>query len=89
MAGRINNIDSATLPRRRGRSRRNRDSAILFLGHPVHRSGTLMGLAKTVNASRVIKDAFRRRRFAGVDMGHDADISRVFKGEFSWHLLFS
>jgi len=48
-----------------------------------------MGLAKTVNASRVIKDAFRRRRFAGVDMGHDADISRVFKGEFSWHLLFS
>jgi hypothetical protein len=38
-----------------------------------------MDLAHLVRHTGVIEDALRRRRFAGIDVRHDADVSRSFQ----------
>jgi hypothetical protein len=51
------------------------DTALALLGHPVHHGVAVVDLAQLVGQARVEQDAFRRRRLAGIDVGHDADIS--------------
>src|SRR5699024_3132048 len=55
------------------------DAALLLLGHPVHGGGTLVGLANLVVHAGVVQDTLRRGGLAGVDVGHDADVSCVFQ----------
>ena len=42
-----------------------------------------------VLAPRVIEDALGRRRFAGVDVGDDADIADIGKGDRTGHIKIS
>ena len=79
VAGRVDDVNSTSPPGRGGRSRGDGNPPVLFLWHPVHGGGTLMGFAQPVDASCVVEDALRRRRLAGVDMGHDAYISCILK----------
>jgi len=57
------------------RRRRDGDAALLLLGHPIHRRGALMDLTNAVRASCIEQDSLRRGVLAGIDVGHDADIS--------------
>ena len=57
-----------------GSSAGNRNTAFLFLLHPVHRRRTLVYFANLVRNTGVVKDPFGRGRLTGIDVGHDADI---------------
>src|SRR3546814_15111921 len=63
----------------RARGRRDRDAALLLLGHPVHLAGALVGLTDLVGLARVEEDPLGRRRLARVDVGHDADVANSFE----------
>jgi hypothetical protein len=54
----------------------------LLLRHPVHDSGALMNLADFVRFASVKKNSFGRRRFTGVDVGHNADVTNKAEGGF-------
>jgi hypothetical protein len=54
---------------------RNRDSALLFLFHPVHRRRSFVNFADFVRDASVKQHALGRRGFAGIDVRHDADVS--------------
>src|SRR5262249_58887569 len=75
VAGRIYNIDPIVVapPRpKAGRRRRgNRDSALLFLLHPVHDRGALVNFTYLVRDSGIVKDSLSRRCFTRVDMSHN------------------
>ena len=79
MARGVNDVDARVPPMAGGGGRGDGDAALLLLLHPVHRGSAFMGLTELVVDARVEQDAFRRGRLSGVDMSHDADISRFFK----------
>src|SRR4030095_2028555 len=70
----VDDVDSMVLPETCGRGGRDRNPALLFLLHPIHRRRTLMNFTDLVIDPGVVEDALRGRGFAGVDVGHDADI---------------
>ena len=76
----IDNIDLVGLvlvvPKSGRRGRRDRDAALLLLNHPVHRRGAFVHLADLVSLASVEKNTFRGRRLTGINVRHDADISR-------------
>ncbi len=61
-----------------GRGRGDGDAALALLGHPVHHGVAVVDLAQLVGEARVEQDALGRRRLAGIDVGHDADVSDPF-----------
>ena len=75
VAGRIDDVDPIVPPERGRRSGRDRDPALLLLGHPVHRRGALVHLAQLVGDAGVVEDPLGRRRLARVDVGHDPDVA--------------
>src|SRR5207245_5388610 len=80
MAWRVDDVDPMVLPKAGRRRGGDRDSPLLLLRHPIHRSGTFVDLADLVGAPGVIKDPLSRRRLAGIDMRHDADIPVALEG---------
>ena len=89
VAGRIDDVDAVISPLARGGGRRDRDTALLLLLHPVHRGGALVDLAHLVGLSGVIQDALGRRRLARIDVGHDPDVPGLFERELARHGAFS
>src|SRR5690606_29010877 len=87
----VDDIDLAFLARDaiapgRGDGRRgNRDTTLTLLHHPVGDGRTLVHLAHAVDATGVEKDAFGRRRLAGIDVRDDADVSHSFNRIFVRH----
>ncbi len=79
--GSIDDVDAMVAPERRGRSRGDRDAALLLLRHPVHRRGALVHLAELVGAAGVVEDPLGRRRLARVDVGHDADVADAVEAD--------
>ena len=71
-----------------GRGRRDGDAALLLLLHPVHGGGTFVHFADLVALAGVIKDALGRRRLAGIDVRHDAEVAVVLDGMNAGHGLF-
>jgi hypothetical protein len=78
VAGRIDNIDPNVAPGARGRGRRDRDAALLFLLHPIHCGCAFVDLSDTMRLPRVKKDALRRSGLTGIDVGHNADVPAPF-----------
>ena len=58
-----------------GSSGRNRNAALLLLGHPVHGSSALVGLANFIIDACVKQDTLCGGSFTGIDVSHDADVS--------------
>ena len=77
VARRVDDVDPVAVPLAGGRGRRDRDAPLLLLLHPVHHGSALVDLAHLVGAARVVEDPLRRRRLAGVDVGHDADVAEL------------
>ena len=69
-----------------GCGRGDSDAALLLLFHPVHRSGTVVGIADLVVYTGVVQNTLGGSGFTGVDVRHDADISGSFQGIFSRHI---
>ena len=69
--------------------RRDRDAALLLLLHPVHDRSTVVNLADLVGDTRVEKDTFSRRRLAGIDVRHDANIAITLEGGLPCHVCAS
>ena len=91
VAGRVDDVDAVVLPLARRRGRGDGDPALLLLLHPVHDRGALVDLAHLVGAAGVVEDALGRRRLAGIDVRHDADVACLLQGEAAGHgsgLLF-
>ncbi len=76
--GGVDDVQALAVPEGGRRGGRDGDAALLLLLHPVHRRGAFMHFADLVGLAGVIEDAFGRRRLAGVDVGHDAEITVVF-----------
>src|SRR5207253_289645 len=55
VTGSINNVDTVIVPETCRRGGRNRDSALLFLFHPVHRGGAFMHLTDLVVDAGVVE----------------------------------
>src|SRR5205085_2924894 len=90
VTGGVDNVDAvlravARAPETGRRRRRDGDSALLFLLHPVHRGRALVDLADLVGLAGVIEDALGRRRLAGVDVRHDADVAIAFERMAAGH----
>ena len=78
----VNQVDLVlriiVVPEGRSGSRGNRDSTLLLLLHPVHRSTSIMHFTDLMGKTCVEEDTFGRGRLPGIDVSHDADISRKF-----------
>ena len=68
---------AVVVPESGGSGRGDSDTPLLLLDHPVHSGGTVVNLADLVSLPRIIEDTLARRGLAGVDMGHDADVSGI------------
>src|SRR5690606_32984119 len=74
----VDNIDAVTLPLSGRCGRRNRNTAFFFLFHPVHCSGTFVGLTNLMNSTCIEQDPFCGCRLSGVNMRHDPNVTRIF-----------
>ena len=95
MPGRINNVDTMlrellfhSLPETGCCRGGDGNSPLLLLLHPVHGRGPVMDFTDLVRNTGVIKYAFGRCRFAGIDMGHDAEIAITINWCRTRHDLF-
>jgi len=79
VAGCVDDIDAMVVPKAGRCGGGYCYAAFLFELHPVHDGGAFVYLAEFVCAACVKQDAFGRGRFPGVDMRHDAYITRFFK----------
>ena len=75
MAGRVNEVDAMIAPVAGCGGGSDGNSAFFFLLHEIHGGAPVIHLPHAVYASRIEQNAFRRRRFAGINMRHDADIT--------------
>ena len=82
----VDDVDAVILPVAGGRSGGDGDTTLLLLLHPVHGRGTVMGIADLIVYAGVIQDTLGRSGFTGIDVSHDADISRSFKRILSRHI---
>ncbi len=78
VAGSINNVDANVAPGAGGGGGRNGDAALLLLLHPVHGGSAFVDLSDAMRLSGIEKDALGRSGLAGIDVGHDADVSAPF-----------
>ena len=83
VAGRVDDVDPVVVPDAGRGGRRDRDPALLLLGHVVHRGGAVVDLADLVALPGVVEDALGRGGLARVDVGHDADVAGALEGELS------
>ena len=68
-----------------GRGGGDGDTTLLLLDHPVHGRTAVVGFADPVDPSGVEQDPLGGRRFPGVDVRHDPDITGMGKRIFSRH----
>ena len=71
------------VPEARGGSGGDGNATLLLLDHPVHGGSTVVDLTDLVGLAGVVKNALGRRRLARVDVGHDADVARIFEFDLS------
>ena len=96
VSGRIDDVDGVlrvllfgAVPEAGGSGGCDGDAAFLFLGHPVHRGGSVVDFADAVADAGVEQNAFRGGSFTGVDVGSDADVAsqrEIFRHDvcFPW-----
>ena len=79
MAGRVDDVQALAIPESGGGSRGDGDAALLLLLHEIHGGSAVMHFADLVALAGIIEDALGRRRLAGIDVGHDAEVAIVLE----------
>ena len=76
---RIDNINLVAFPEAGHRRRGNGDTPLLFLRHPVGGGAAIIALDGTdfMRQAGTVQNTLSGSRFTGVDMGNNADISKV------------
>ena len=76
---RIDNINLVALPEASHRRRGNSDAPLLFLRHPVGGGAAIITLDGTdfMRQASTVQNTLSGGCFTGVDMGNNADISKV------------
>ena len=77
VAGSVDDVQALAIPEAGGGSGRDRDATLLLLLHPIHGGRAFMGLTDLVRLTGVVKDTLGRGRLAGIDVGHDAEVTVV------------
>jgi len=85
VARRIDDINTMIAPVGRRRGRGDRDAALLLLLHPIHGGVAVVDLAHFIGLTGIVEDAFSRRRLAGINVSHDANITITIKGSSAGH----
>ena len=88
MPGGVDDVDTGILPEAGCSRGGNGDTSLLFLLHPVHGRGALVGFADLMGLSGVEQNALRGGRLAGIDVRHDADVPGTLKRIIPWHIVF-
>src|SRR5262249_40138065 len=88
VTGGINNINTVILPETRRSSRRNCNTALLLLDHPIHRRSPLVDLTNAMDLFCIEEDTLGSSRLTSVNMSNDTNISCFLEWEFSCHDLF-
>ena len=86
MPGGVDEIDVVPLPRTFCHGRSNRDAPLLLFLHKVHNRSSIMNFADFMGLSAEVQNAFCHRCLAGVNVGHDTDISDI--GQIRCHEIF-
>ena len=81
----VDDVDLVAVPEARGGSGGDGDPPLLLLLHPVHGGGAVVHLTDLVADAGVVENALGRRRLAGVDVRHDADVADL--REVGQHVL--
>ena len=81
----VDDVQTAALPEAGGSSGGDGNTTLLLLSHPVHGSGTVMGLTDLVVLTGVEQNTLGSSGFAGIDVSHDAEVSGIFQGILSRH----
>jgi hypothetical protein len=89
VAGRVDDVDAVVAPGGGGGGGGDGDAALALLLHPVHRGGAVVHLAHAVDAARIEQHPLGQGGLAGVDMGHDADVSIFFERSLPRHVQAS
>ncbi len=74
VARRIDQIDVKALPGALRRGGRDRDPSPLLFLQVIHHGRAIMDLPHLIGLARIVENALRHRRLAGVDMRHDANV---------------
>src|SRR5450759_466999 len=77
VAGRINDVDFKTLPEGSDNSRLNRNAALTLLRKKISGRIAIIDIAKLVRGPGIIENSFRGRRFPGIDVSNNTDVSYV------------
>ena len=80
MAGSVDEIDSMITPIAGCRRRGDSNATLLLYVHPIHVSSAVVYLTHLVFPAGVVQDALARRGLSGINVRHDADVSRPFLG---------
>src|SRR5204863_9278876 len=83
--GRVDDVDAVIAPEAGRRRRRDGDTALLFLLHPVHDGGAFVHFADLVCDPGIEQDPLGGRGLAGLDVRHDADVACLGEGYLPWH----
>ncbi len=78
----VNQVDfvfvAGILPEGSGGGGGDCDTTLLLLLHPVHGGGAVMNLTDLVGKAGVEENTLRRCGLAGIDVGHDTEVARIF-----------
>jgi hypothetical protein len=85
VSGRVDDVNTVTLPPAGGSSGGDRDAPLLLLHHPVHRGSALVHLAKLVSLAGVEENTLGGRGLAGVDVRHNPDVAQHIQRYLSRH----
>src|SRR5208283_3644630 len=78
VTGCVYDVDPVVFPETGRCSRGDGDAPLLLLFHPVHGGCAFVDLSDPVVDTCIVQDPFCCRRLAGIDMGHNADVSNHF-----------
>ncbi|MNT28241.1 hypothetical protein D3C72_1639130 [compost metagenome] len=74
-------------PERHGRGRRDSDTTLLLLNHPVHGGVAIMNFSDFMTFTSVVKDSFGGGRFTGINVSHDADITSELQISYNFRIF--
>jgi hypothetical protein len=85
VAGRVDDVQPLAVPEGGGGGRGDGDAALLLLLHEIHGRGAFVHLAHLVALAGIKEDPLGRRRLAGIDVRHDAEVAVVLDGVVTGH----